>query len=82
MANPANTLPLYGFIGSTSILLSIFGGIYAAIPAYEAEMFGPKYIGAIHGKMLLGSTAAALIGPNMFVYMRSMDEKKAIESLI
>jgi len=65
--NPGSVWPLYGFIGSTTVLMSIFGGLYASLPAYEAEVFGSKYIGPIHGKMLLGSTAAALIGPNLIL---------------
>ena len=36
------------------------GGAYAILPAYEADLFGTKYVGAIHGRMLLFSSSAAL----------------------
>ena len=56
------TLPLYGFCGTTVLAISIFGGVYAILPAYEADLYGSKNVGAIHGRMLLFSSTAALVG--------------------
>ena len=42
--------------------VSMMGGVYAILPAYEADLFGTKFVGAIHGRMLLFSSAAALAG--------------------
>lgn len=42
IANPG-VLGLYGFIVSTTIIISIMGGTYATIPAYEANIFGKYY---------------------------------------
>lgn len=43
IANPG-PLGLYGFIISTTMIISIMGGTYATIPAYEAAVFGKNYI--------------------------------------
>lgn len=42
--------------------VSMMGGVFAILPAYEADLFGTKFVGAIHGRMLLFSSAAALAG--------------------
>ncbi len=47
---------------STMMAVSMMGGVYAILPAYEADLFGTKFVGAIHGRMLLFSSAAALAG--------------------
>lgn len=57
-----NTLPLYAFCLSTALTVSMMGGAYAILPAYEADLFGTKFAGAVHGRMLLFSSAAALAG--------------------
>lgn len=51
------------FIASSVAIVSIMGGVYACIPAYESDLFGAKYLASNHGKMLLASTAAAFAGP-------------------
>jgi len=58
-------VPLYGFIGSTVLAVSIMGGVFAILPAYEADLFGTKFIGPIHGRMLLYSSMAAIAGDAM-----------------
>jgi MFS family permease len=55
-------LPLYLFCGGTMLAISGMGGAYATLPAYEADLFGTKNVGAIHGRMLLASSAASLSG--------------------
>ncbi len=57
-----SALPLYGFCGAAALAVASMGGVYALLPAYEADLFGTKYVGAIHGRMLLYSAAAALFG--------------------
>ena len=54
VANPAGPLAavyLGGFCASTVIAISIMGGVFAVLPAYEADLYGAKYIGAIHGRL-------------------------------
>ena len=66
---------LGAFCGLSVFAISIFGGVYSLLPAYESDLFGPKYVGANHGKMLLFSSTAALLGPSTFLYLRSASEK-------
>lgn len=74
--------PLYLFCGSTALAISMMGGVYACLPSYEADLFGTKYVGPIHGRMLLWSSAAALAGPAMLLNLRSISEKAAIQDLL
>lgn len=75
-------LPLYAFVGASFLAITCMGGTYALLPAYEADLFGSKYIGAIHGRFLLASTAAALIGPSILLTLRKMSEQNAIRDLV
>jgi len=76
------TLPLYGFCAATVMAISIFGGTYAVLPAYQADLYGSKNIGAIHGRMLLFSSAAALIGPSLVIKLRGASHQTAIDDLL
>lgn len=62
-----SSLPLYGFCVSTALAISMMGGVYAILPAYEADLFGTKYVGAVHGRMMLFSSLAALAGAFFFL---------------
>lgn len=70
-------IPFIGKIGSVllftiafSIIISMYGGGFATIPAYLRDMFGTKQIGAIHGRLLLAWSMAAIIGPVTINYLR------------
>jgi MFS family permease len=45
------------------VVLSMYGGGFATIPAFLADMFGPENVGAIHGVILTAWSAAAIVGP-------------------
>lgn len=74
--------PLYAYVGATVTAISIMGGCYAVLPAYESDLFGTKYLGANHGRMLLASTCAALAGPSLLLKLRHMSENQAINDLL
>jgi MFS family permease len=57
------SLPL--FVAGFCIILSMYGGGFATIPAYLRDMFGTANVGAIHGRMLLAWSAAAIVGPTL-----------------
>eukprot|EP01038_Epipyxis_sp_PR26KG_P008254 gene8254-11169_t len=82
VVSTGSTIPLYGFCASTVMAISMMGGVFALLPAYEADLFGSKYVGAIHGRMLLFSSAAALAGPYMLLNLRAISEKAAITDLM
>ena len=43
----------------------MYGGGFATIPAYLADIFGPGFVGAIHGRLLTAWSVAGLIGPEI-----------------
>jgi len=59
------------FVSSFAVVLSMYGGGFATIPAYLRDMFGIYQIGAIHGRLLTAWSAAALTGPPIVTYLRS-----------
>jgi hypothetical protein len=73
---------LYAFMGTTFVAITYMGGVYSILPAYEADLFGSKYIGPIHGRMLLFSSAAALAGPSIVLKLRDAAEVSAIQELL
>ncbi len=51
------------FETSLLIVFTMYGGGFATIPAFLADLFGPRYVGAIHGVLLTAWSAAAVVGP-------------------
>lgn len=45
------------------LILTCYGGGFAAIPAYIGDIFGTKQLGAIHGYILTAWALAGLVGP-------------------
>jgi len=73
---------LGAFCGSTVIALSVMGGVFAVLPAYEADLYGSKYIGAIHGRFLTFAAVATVAGPMLLLNLRRMAEGQAIQDLL
>ncbi len=61
-------LPL--FIACYLIILSMYGGGFATIPAYLRDLFGTLNVGAIHGRLLTAWSAAGVAGPVLVNYVR------------
>jgi MFS family permease len=51
------------FQASLFVVFTMYGGGFATIPAFLADIFGPQNVGAIHGALLTAWTAAAIAGP-------------------
>jgi len=51
------------FEASLFIVFTMYGGGFATIPAFLADIFGPDNVGAIHGAVLTAWSAAAVAGP-------------------
>ena len=62
------TIPL--FVAASCIILSMYGGGFAAVPAYLRDLFGTYQVGAIHGRLLTASSVAAIVGPVLVNYLR------------
>jgi MFS family permease len=52
-----------GFLASLFVIFTMYGGGFATIPAFLADIFGPENVGAIHGALLTAWSAAAVTGP-------------------
>ncbi len=57
------------FVGSFCVIASMYGGGFATIPAYLADMFGTQFVGAIHGRLLTAWSTAGILGPVVVNYM-------------
>ena len=60
-ANRINSLFL--FAACTCLIISMYGGGFATIPAYLSDVFGTRNVGAIHGRLLTAWSVAGLLGP-------------------
>jgi MFS family permease len=58
------------FVSAVCIILSMYGGGFATVPAYLADMFGTPFVGAIHGRLLTAWSTAGIIGPVVVNYIR------------
>jgi hypothetical protein len=59
-----------GFVIACGIILSMYGGGFATIPAYLRDVFGTMHVGAIHGRLLTAWSAAGVLGPVLVNYIR------------
>jgi MFS family permease len=58
------------FVAFFCIILSMYGGGFATVPAYLADIFGTQFVGAIHGRLLTAWSTAGIIGPVVVNYIR------------
>ena len=58
------------FVLAFSIILSMYGGGFATVPAYLADLFGTHNVGAIHGRLLTAWAVAGVLGPVLVNYIR------------
>ena len=61
------------FVLAFGIILSMYGGGFATVPAYLADVFGTQFVGAIHGRLLTAWSAAGIIGPIVVNYIRQFE---------
>jgi hypothetical protein len=66
------------FYAATMIIFTMYGGGFATIPAYLADMFGTRYVGGIHGRLLTAWSLAGFLGPVAITSLR----ERAIDSAI
>jgi MFS family permease len=57
------------FVLAIAIIASMYGGGFATIPAYLADMFGTQFVGAIHGRLLTAWSTAGILGPVVVNYL-------------
>jgi MFS family permease len=66
------------FAGIFCIILTMYGGGFATIPAYLADMFGTQFVGAIHGRLLTAWSTAGILGPVLVNYIREYQISRGV----
>ena len=61
------------FVAAFCVILSMYGGGFATVPAYLADMFGTQMVGAIHGRLLTAWSLAGVIGPLLITKLREAE---------
>lgn len=63
------------FVVVTAIIISMYGGGFATIPAYLRDLFGTMQVGAIHGRLITAWSMAAVLGPQLVTYISDYERK-------
>jgi len=66
------------FVGLFCVILTMYGGGFATIPAYLADLFGTQFVGAIHGRLLTAWSTAGILGPVLVNYIREFQLKRGV----
>jgi MFS family permease len=61
------------FVLAFGVILSMYGGGFATVPAYLADIFGTQFVGAIHGRLLTAWSTAGIVGPVVVNYIREFE---------
>ena len=69
------------FYAVTMIIFTMYGGGFATIPAYLADIFGTRYVGGIHGRLLTAWSTAGVLGPLAITSLRDSASATAINDL-
>lgn len=69
------------FYGATMLIFTMYGGGFATIPAYLADVFGTKFVGGIHGRLLTAWSMAGVVGPLAITSLRESASLRAIADL-
>lgn len=80
-ASPSVVWLVY-FYAATMIIFTMYGGGFATIPAYLADIFGTRYVGGIHGRLLTAWSTAGVLGPLAITPLRQNSVTTAINDLM
>jgi hypothetical protein len=69
------------FYAATMIIFTMYGGGFATIPAYIADVFGTRFVGGIHGRLLTAWSVAGFLGPRAITSLRESAMNTAIADL-
>ena len=71
-----NSVPLFVIV--SAVIVSMYGGGFATVPAYLRDLFGTMEVGAIHGRLLTAWSAAGIFGPVLVNYIREYEKNKGV----
>ena len=66
------------FVACFCVIASMYGGGFATIPAYLADMFGTQFVGAIHGRLLTAWSTAGIVGPVIVNYLHDTRQEAQV----
>jgi MFS family permease len=66
------------FVALTCVIISMYGGGFATIPAYLRDLFGTVQVGAIHGRVITAWSMAAVLGPQLVTYVSSYQKAHGV----
>jgi len=81
VSSEPSVAPLVLFFGGTWLIVSFYGGVFSVLPAYIADIFGQRNVGAIHGRLLTAWSGAALTGPVLLSWLRQRSYTTALDDL-
>jgi MFS family permease len=78
-------LPTWGHLGlavlfvtSVCLILTMYGGGFATLPAYLADIFGVQMVGAIHGRLITAWSVAGVVGPTLITSLREFQLRAGV----
>tara|TARA_A100000164_G_C21919641_1_gene780003 strand:+ start:383 stop:2101 length:1719 start_codon:yes stop_codon:yes gene_type:complete len=81
-ADQSTLIYFIGFCIATMIIFTMYGGGFATIPAYLADVFGTMHVGGIHGRLLTAWSTAGVLGPVIIGELRKVSLENAINDLV
>ena len=71
-----NSVPLFVIV--SAVIVSMYGGGFATVPAYLRGLLGTMEVGAIHGRLLTAWSAAGIFVPVLVNYIREYEKNKGV----
>lgn len=81
VSESATWIWLAAFYAVSMLIFTMYGGGFATIPAYLADLFGTQNVGAIHGRLLTAWSVAGVLGPVAITALREKSLHDAIAKL-
>lgn len=81
VSESATWIWLVAFYAVSMLIFTMYGGGFATIPAYLADLFGTRNVGAIHGRLLTAWSVAGVLGPVAITALRERSLHEAIANL-
>lgn len=72
------SLGVMSFVMVFCVIMTMYGGGFATIPAYLADLFGTQMVGAIHGRLLTAWSFAGILGPVLVNYINDAQVRAGI----
>lgn len=66
------------FVACFAVIMTMYGGGFATIPAYIRDLFGTLQVGAIHGRVLTAWSMAGIVGPYLISTLRQTQKDRGV----